>query len=262
MMADYSDELPEIFSSWEIAPTQEIDSVAYGLSVSGGDEPSIWRVNLPADTRAASADLEYRAASLQKSLRAMDTAPERAERLVRSVSFETGGELSFNADQEMSLAPPEEEALRLLTALEYGEEEVVFGAGAGDSAKAELERSEDRFRLAIERVMRLVSHLAWVETQVEGSWLGRTIVGWSGDMQTVWSEEAGEAVYWMHQRSLSQALQARVIQIHALVVTTRSAAKLAVLLTNPAGAILALPVAWKLVEQLLADIDKYQQITS
>lgn len=253
-----TDELPEIFSSWEITTPQDGSVASFGLPNAGEDELSIWRVNLPADSLAASDNLERRAARLQRSLQALDTAPERADRLVRSVRSGAGGEISFSVIQGEAIAEPEEEILQLLSALEYGQEDVAFGSG--ETAGVELERSEDRFRLAIERVMHLVSHLAWVETQVEGLPLGRSIVGWSGDMQTLWSEQASEDIYWMHQHSLSQALQSRAIQIHALVVTTQSAAKLALLLTNPAGAILALPVAWKLVEQILADIEKYQQI--
>ena len=250
--------MPQVFSSWEIAPPQYESAVSFGLQASSGDEPSIWRTDLPADPRTALSVLDSRASFLQRSSHALDTAPERADCLVKSARIETSGEISFDASKGEALAAPEHEALRLLSILESGHEDVSFGAGA--TAGDELERSEDRFRLAVERVIHLVSHLAWVETQVEGSLLGRSIVGWSGDMQTLWSEGVTEEVYWMHQRSLSQAMQSRLIQIHALVVTTQSAAKLAVLLTNPAGAILALPVAWKLVEQLLADIEKYQQI--
>jgi hypothetical protein len=257
-MAFHSDDLPEVFSSWDIASPQESNTVSFGLTASGGDESSFWRADLPADPRAALKNLEQRSSYLQRTYHALDTAPERADRLVQSARSEAGGEISFSAIPGETLAAPEQETLRLLSALEYGQEDVAFGTG--DTAGDELERSEDRFRLAVERVMHLVSHLAWVETQVEGLYLGRTIVGWSGDMQTLWSEQASEDIYWMHQRSLSQALQSRAIQIHALVVTTQSAAKLALLLTNPAGAVLALPVAWKLVEQILADIDKYQQI--
>jgi hypothetical protein len=64
----------------------------------------------------------------------------------------------------------------------------------------------------------------------------------------------------LHRRALQQALATRHIVMHALVVTTGSAAKLALLLTTPASALLALPVAWKLVKQIMADIEKYKQI--
>ena len=241
-----------------VAPAQGVEAVSFDIQSTEMTGPSVWRIDLPADPQAARGQLNQRSAFLQQSYLALESAPDKADHLVRTARSTAGGEISFDASKGEALAAPEHEALRLLSILESGHEEVSFGAGA--TAGDELERSEDRFRLAVERVIHLVSHLAWVETQVEGSLLGRSIVGWSGDMQTLWSEGVTEEVYWMHQRSLSQAMQSRLIQIHALVVTTQSAAKLAVLLTNPAGAILALPVAWKLVEQLLADIEKYQQI--
>jgi len=257
-MKPSSEALPEVFSSWVVAPPQGSDDLSFDVQSSGVDEPSIWWIDLPGDPKVAAGQLDQRSSFLHRSYLALESAPERADHLVKSARSRVGGEISFDAGIGEALPEPEQEALRLLSVLEYGNEDVAFGAG--EAASEELERSEDRFRLAVERVMHLVSHLAWVETQVEGSLLGRSIVGWSGDMQTLWSQEATEDIYWMHQRSLSQAMQSRAIQIHALVVTTQSAAKLAVLLTNPAGAIMALPVAWKLVEQLLVDIEIYKQI--
>jgi hypothetical protein len=101
-----------------------------------------------------------------------------------------------------------------------------------------------------------------VETRTGGEPVGLTIVGWNGDLHAVWSDRPDPEKSRLHQRSVSQALQARAVQIHAVVVAIQSAAKLGVLLSNPAGAILALPAGWKLVEQILADIDKYRKIKS
>jgi hypothetical protein len=111
------------------------------------------------------------------------------------------------------------------------------------------------------RLLRLVTHFAWVETEIEGQLLGRSVVSWSGDLDTNWASSAAAEVYQLHQRSLNQALVTRNIALHAVTITTQSAVKLAVLLAAPGGALLALPVAWKFVKSILADIQKYKDLT-
>jgi hypothetical protein len=106
-----------------------------------------------------------------------------------------------------------------------------------------------------------VTHFAWVETRQGDLLIGRSVVGWSGDLDTLWRPGLTTEQRELHRRSLHQALASRNILLHAVVVTVRSAAKLAVLLTTPGGALLALPVAWKFVKEIMADIEKYKLIT-
>jgi hypothetical protein len=109
-------------------------------------------------------------------------------------------------------------------------------------------------------LLRLVTHFAWVETQQDNLLIGRTVVGWSGDLDTLWLPGLAPERRDLHRRSLHQALGSRNILLHATVVTVRSAAKLAVLLATPGGAVLAIPVAWKFVKEIMADIEKYKLI--
>ncbi|MEJ2267272.1 MAG: hypothetical protein P8X95_27830 [Anaerolineales bacterium] len=48
--------------------------------------------------------------------------------------------------------------------------------------------------------------------------------------------------------------------LRTFIVTTQGAAKLSILLATPGGAILALPAAWKYVNQILAELEKIRDL--
>ena len=61
----------------------------------------------------------------------------------------------------------------------------------------------------------------------------------------------------LHQRTLALALQSRDTLLQALAKATQFAVKLAqlsLLLGTPGGVILALPVAWKFINEVLAEV--------
>jgi hypothetical protein len=83
--------------------------------------------------------------------------------------------------------------------------------------------------------------------------LGQTTVSWSGDVNTVWRVGLSPEDVKLHQRTLALALQSRDTLLQILVMATQFAVKLSVLLAMPGGAILALPAAWKFINQVLAE---------
>jgi hypothetical protein len=195
---------------------------------------------------------------LQASQVALDSAPGRALEFVHKV--QDLGQVSFDAVPDTPLSPAEQDALRWMTYLEAGPDEVSFSAG--DQSAAELEEANRQFQGVMERMLQQVTHYAWVETLLDGRFLAQSVVGWGGNLQTLWGKVLEPDDFQMHRLALRQALATRHILVRACVATTQSAAKLALLLTNPAGAVMALPVAWKMVRQILTDIEEYQRVTS
>jgi hypothetical protein len=129
-----------------------------------------------------------------------------------------------------------------------------------DEQRGKLEEVYQRFDADLNRLLRLITHFAWVETVIGEFLIARTIVSWDGDAGTVWGGGLKVREYQNHVRSLEQALASRNIILHAVIVTVQSAAKLAVLLATPGGAVLALPLVWKFVKQILADVERYQNL--
>lgn len=251
--------LPRVFDLWEIAEPPVEGDVSFGLN--GGDQPEValWEVDLPADSESAAGELQRREEFIRASIDALDEAPAEIEDFVIKAGGGPLGDVAFSVGPEQPLSHAEQDALRLLTYLEVGPQEVSFTAA--EQSQTELDHASQQFQAAFERMLRLVSHFAWVDTRVGGSLAGRTVVSWSGNMHNAWAGRMETGSYGLHQQAVIQALASRNVVVHACVVTIQSAAKLAVLLTNPAGAVLALPVAWKLVNQILEDVEKYREIT-
>lgn len=258
-MTEEAESLPLAFELWEISAPPAGDDLSFGLPAYAEEEVALWELDLPADHEAASAILERKDDLIRASLNVLETAPADIQQFVQKAGGVPLSEVSYGVIQGQPLSPSEQDALRMLTYLELGPQEVSFAVA--EQSRSELDQASQQFQDAVDRMLRLVRHFAWVETNIEGSLSGRTVVNWSGDMHNVWAEQVGEDVYGLHQRSVQQALASRNIMMHACVVTTQSAAKLAVLLTNPAGALLALPVAWKLVSQIMKDVEKFRNIT-
>jgi len=254
-----SPDLPLAFDLWEITAPPAGGELSFGLPGSGDEEIALWEIDLPAETGAASEFLQRQGEWIQASLAALDSAPGEIQDFVRNVGGRPLSEVSFDATPAQPLSEAEQQALRELTYLELGPDDVSFSTA--ETSRTELDQASQQFQDAVDRMLRLARYFAWVETKIGGKISGRTVVNWSGDMQNVWVEEAETDIYTLHQQSVEQALASRNILVHACVTTTQSAAKLAVLLTNPAGAILALPVAWKLVNQILKDVERYRDLT-
>lgn len=248
-----------LFQTWQFQTGPAVPGLSYSIDMAGAEALPVWRVDLPADPQAAQATLSQRQDLLLTSQMALADVPLRIDDLVQHARATGGVGLSFAPPSADALPDPEADALGLLHALELPAVGVSFAAG--DEEQRGLNQAFDQFKADMDNLMRLVTHFAWVETQQDNLLIGRTIVGWSGDLDMLWRTGLTPQAQELHQRSLSQALASRNILLHATVVTVRSAAKLAVLLTTPGGALLAIPVAWKFIKEIMADIEKYKLIT-
>lgn len=258
-MNNDSDPLPAAFESWQFAADTSAPGLSYGLDTTPDEHIPVWRKDLSADPEVAAAELAAGEALTQASMEELDAVPGRIDDLIRYTQAESTGGVSFAAPSTEALPEPEAELLDLLGTINSPAVGISFAVGGEEQGK--IENAFDQFGSDMNRLLRLVTHFAWVETEIEGQLLGRSVVSWSGDLDTNWASSAAAEVYQLHQRSLNQALATRNIALHAVTITTQSAVKLAVLLAAPGGALLALPVAWKFVKGILADIQKYKDLT-
>lgn len=242
------------------------DGVAFGTTGVATAEAPVWRANLPADLHQAAERLDKAEEGLEASQQALTVATDRIDALVErrstGLAFDTpvaGALAAETFAAGAGLAEPERELLGLLQEAKTGRPPVSFAAG--EEVSGGLRQAAQQFQGFMERVRQVVAHYAWVETHVEGELLGRTTVGWTGDMRTAWQEGLDPAQMALHQRTLTLALASRETLIQTLVVVTSGAARLSMLLSTPVGAILALPAAWKFINQVRAEIEKHQQIT-
>ena len=247
-----------LWNTWETAPLPRTDQPAFfGLGDPALEEVSLFQVDLPADPRSAEKQLQSAEEAIDQAGLALETVPARLDRLVGQAQSGTLGQASFSLEGESGLGPAEADLLASLGAMPGGP--AVESFGLMDKV-ADWKEAQKEFLENFERVQQLLVHLAWVETRLDGSLLARTIVDWSGDLGTVWKINVMEAQRELHQRSLAVALASRIALLRLLSTVLTATTKISVLLATPGAQILALPAAWRYVNQILKDFETYRAI--
>jgi hypothetical protein len=195
---DSTANLPEVFANWQVAPSYPSVEVAFDLGASGEGEASLWQIDLPADPEAAAAQLERSAAQVSATQAALEGIPARIEALVSQRQALGSDPVAFDMAGAVTLAEPESELLRWLDSVDPGQP-VSFGMESVTSS--EVKGAGAQFLQGTDQLLRLLVHFAWVETQVEGDLLARTVVDWTGDSNTAWGEELSPQQFSTSARS-------------------------------------------------------------
>jgi hypothetical protein len=267
---DDSASLPEVFSLWQGSAAAPYPAVSFGVAESSpqAEEDAaaasmpVFRSDLPADPRAASVHLDRLQSQLAASDEALETAPARIEALVAQAQAAGRGGIAFDSAASV-IGVPEAEALSLLANLDQragAPGKVSFGIE--QASNEDLDQASAEFQSATGRLWQMVTHLAWVETRLQGNLIGRTTVSWGGAMDTFWEQPGLPDAFELHRRSLALAVASRFALVRMFFVVTQGAVKLSALLTTPAGAALALPVAWRFVNQVRSEIQQYKQLST
>lgn len=253
-----NDEPLGLVGPWQAGASTPV-SFAAGESSARIDAP-VWKVSLPSDADEAEQALSEAEAQVAAAEAALNEVPVRFEAIA---SAQPRGEaVSFEAATfAVEAGSPEAELLDLLGHVRLMEQGRTVSFGVADYASAAWEQAKVQFEAFVAQLQREVFNFAWVETNIEGQLLARTTVGWSGDSHTVWLERASAEQRSAHQRALQVAVKSRALRLRMFVTVTGGAAKLSLLLTTPAGAVLALPAAWKYVTEILGQIKSYQTLT-
>ena len=232
-------------------------SASFDIRATADAQALVWRVNLPANPRLAASQLHTGVAQL----RAVDVALGQCEgRIATLVQAQTTG-ASFDATSaHITLPKPEEELLRALDVFEQMRQpEQAASFGLMDRLDGRWQQMTATCQSFVDRLVRFISHYAWVETEIEGQLVGRTVLGWGGDVNTLWYPALNKTHAALHHDALNLALGSRDRLLKAFVVASQGAVLLAALpamLATPLGAVAALPAAWKFVNQVLALLDK------
>ncbi len=242
---------------WEAAPPGAVSFAAGGESA---PEEPVWRVNLPEDELEAGQALSEAETQIMASEAALEEVPARMDAITGALPQAGGvsfGLVSFSVEA----GSPEASALDLLAQAQAIEQGRPVSYGLGEVGSQAWEAVRDQFEAFLGQLQREVLNLAWVETTAGGILLARTAIGWSGDSNTAWAAGATPEQMVLHRRALSTAVKSRLLRIRIFSTVTGGAAKLSVMFTTPAGAILALPAAWKFVTEVLQQIKNYQTLS-
>jgi hypothetical protein len=204
------------------------------------DEP-LWKAEYPEDLAAARRALRDAEAILQAQAQALDAVPTRLRQIASSGA-------GFSND----MAASERELIGMIYELQGRPAAQSFGLGS--TVRSTWNDATEQFRRFTARVYETISRYAMIETRQAEALIGRTRVGWSGDMhshlQIALSPEQAD----LHQRTVALALQSRATLLKNVAMVGRGAAILATMISSPAGAVLAMPAAWKYIDSLLQEL--------
>lgn len=197
--------------------------------------------------------------SLDAAFAALDARVDaRIDELVRRASAsEEGddGDVSFGLGA--GEAEPDDE-LWALVRLARGEidddEELSFAVGdVGEEGR--LDRARRELSELVDRVMESLTSLAVVDTS-HGSSRAKTRVGWTGDVTTFVAPGTSPEVVRAHAATVEASLNRSMLRLRLFTSITAAAGRLAAVLTTPASAVMALPIAYRCVR------DVYEQLSS
>lgn len=255
---------PKAFGDWQIDTLPQAARTNFALgSLPEEHALPVWRKDLPSNAEEAAQILVDSESSLSASLERLDSVSASIDSLIQRVqatqqiNFAAGVEGGLTQVRTAGLSEAELELLNALTGLSTSPLQPSYGLGI--SPAGVWNEARGQFQAFLNQIQRMVGYAAWVETSIEGRWVGRTIVGWSGDQRTAWQERVEVEQFSLHRQSLDQAVRSRTAIIRMLAITTQTAVKISTLISVPGGALLALPAAWRYVQQMLEQIDKHQQ---
>ena len=230
--------------------------VSFEAGAAPVDETPVWRVNLSSDTRASAQSFRQAEAQLVAAQQALESVPHRLDEFVQRSAGRGMGQVSFAV---LEAGTPEADLTSLLDeyrAIESGQ--VSFGVR--EEASQAWEQAKSQFEALMQSINQEVLHFAWVETCVDGEPVARTTVGWGGNSQTLYSADISAAQIGQHSQTLHLASASRSLKLRMFTTITIGAAKLTALLASGSGAVLALPLAYQYVSQILAQAKEYQAL--
>jgi hypothetical protein len=257
---------------WTASPAESAVHFGVGDEVSAPppDVP-VYRARLPEDPAAGELALSAQDERLRLSSRALDSVPGRLDAFIERQQAAAaprmeGGEVHFGVGEPPLETGPEADLLGLLGEAEAAEvtlstDLVHFGI-VEEVLSPALQEAQEKFNALMEQINREVLHFAWVETEAGQATLARSTVNWSGDTVTVWVDDIPPEQVDLHNRTLHFAVASRALKMRMGFVIASGASKLAILLTTPGAQALALPVAYKFVTQVLAQVREYQALSA
>jgi hypothetical protein len=250
------------------------DTTPQEVSFSVGEENTpeatgpVYRVNFSDDIEASNSTLAENLASFERMKAALDLVPHQLDGLVRRVKErqqKAAPGVSFALADLQEEPGLEGELLSMLaisdsTALGgTGPEGVSFGLI--EAASGVLGQAREKFEALLEQANREILHLAWVEMKIAGQIIARTEVGWQSSNTFLHKTISAEQMS-LHKRTLGVVSKTRNIKLRLLLTVAGGAAKMAVLMVTPGGAVLAVPAVYDYVKKILDHVKELDSIQS
>jgi hypothetical protein len=191
-------------------------SVTFTARAPTTPEVPLWRIDLPADPGEAAGRLEAGHARLRA---ASDRLADAATQL-DAVLDRAGAGMAFTAE------PP-------------------IPGTAADAELAGWQRLTSGCRPS-----------AWVETRIQGEPVAGSLLGLGGNVRTVCGPGLDPCHARLHRDGVRLVVDSRAAFLRVVACVTRGAVAISLRLALPGGAVLALPVAWRFVQRVLAEVDR------
>jgi hypothetical protein len=215
-----------------------------------GDEPAtVWEVDVGGDTARATTVLQEPAAQLAAVARALQAVESRLQSFMNatrsqqeSLSYSAAGIGLGQAERWLALAmAPEGQAFAL------------------GGLRSEVDEALHRALDFSNQVRLTLGQPALVKSSAGGRPLGRTRVGWSGDVRTAWGTGLSRAAAAIHGQAVRLALATFQSWLRIVTLVAAGAVQLSLLLPSGIGALAALPAAWNFITDILAEYQRLRQ---
>lgn len=226
-------------------------SFSTGSTVRDGDAFS-WRTSLPGDRLLATRAITEAETKVESYVNSLALTGSYIDRLA------TGDKRSWEEMSRLGIAANE---LGELMKLRSQARLAGVDFGLVKDISTSVAKLLPQFEEFVNRIQRLITQYANVETLIGDQLIARTVVTWAGDNHTLWMRDAGDTDASLHQRSLALSLKSKDAWVQTFVLIAQSTLKLSILFASGAG-ILALPASWKIVNDLLAQAATLQMIRS
>ena len=214
-------------------------------------------MDLPGTLASAEQKLELSEQQIVAQEQALELIQLRTEVFANQVNKKDSGEISF---QLTDLTSAEGELYNLIHFV--NNETAVVNFDTMDQPAPNWLEVRTLFESSLGDLKRLFTQFASIETSLQGSLIGSTVVSWSGKYVTSWHAGTHPESMRLHQRSLKVAMASRRLFLNMFSVSAISAARLSVLLAVPGGALFTLPAVWKFVTRILNEIEIYHTLNT
>ncbi|MCA1647386.1 MAG: hypothetical protein LC797_18645 [Chloroflexi bacterium] len=226
-------------------PAAGLDAFGIWKGVGGAIAAPVWRASWNGDVAADPASLADADARLRRSSDAMEVAELRLDRHVR--------QSTVSAVYGVAMRAPEATLSALIHTSTGASDSRLVTYGLPDISSA-WSRVVADFSAMLATAGRMLGDLASVETLAAGRLFGRTVVSWTGTQVTVWPANPSNREVLAHIRVLDLAIRTRAAFLRMVAVVAR-AARVLTSLATPLGPLLALPAAWKFVDEVVRELN-------
>jgi hypothetical protein len=240
----------EVLGLWTSVPVSLPEDMAFdSLAAEVPETHPVWRADYPSDPDLIEKHLNEAKQALEAADAAVVLAPARLDAFVAQgqsgVAFAIPG-------PDGRPAQPEDELTLLLG--EIRGDGLMVSYDPNDPLAGKWDQAFQAFQEFTGRLKQMVGHMAQVETCVEGQMVGRTVVSWTGDVDTRVLDWLDADRVRLHQQTLDLALASRRTMLRTSSLVIASAVKLSVLLATPGGIALALPMVLRFIRLLRKEI--------